>query len=753
MKGVLGGSGASVALASVVLAIGCRSKPGLAPPDVSPPGIEMPPPAPVVVHVDTLHGVAVPDPYRWLEDTMATETRAWVARQERYTTDVLARVVSRDSLIEHFERAFSSAPTLDRVQETPAGLVLTRWLADQPSLHVVAPRGSPERVLLSATDLSTNGLGTIRALVPSWDGRVIALGTTQRGDLGAAVVLVDASTGALLPDRVPDLLTTTSGTRYEVSWLPDDGAGAAAFVYPRLWPGSETGPAAERFARGRQFLHRLGTPQSDDVALFGYGVSPAVPMAPEDLATGVHGAPGSRWLVASVRRSRLNGSEHYAARRVPGDSSVPDWVPLATLADRAVQPQLHGDTAYALMRGGADRGRIMRRLLGDGPTPASSWEPVVPEQRGVITAFALQQDALYFTERVGGGVQLRALPYGESRPRAVALPVGGTAHLALRAPTMSGVLVSVESWAAAPRWFRVWQGGTAVEALEIDDGGAAASSTLVSERLEAPSRDGTLVPVSIVWDRAAHRGGRLDGTAPLLIEAYGAFGQATDPSYDPTLQVWTALGGVYAYAHVRGGGELGADWHRAAMRQHKQRSIDDVIGAVEALVARGHTSPGRVALQGISFGAGIAGIAPMQRPELFGAVIFDVGGPDEIRAISIDPSAARNVAELGDVDSPEGVRLLLSASPYHRVPVRLQAPAMLLHSANDDYNFGTEMLVAKYVARLQAANVGDRPILWVRTGGGHRWLRFVSAEWAATQTAFLFWQLGHPAFQPVPSDR
>ncbi|MEO8226640.1 MAG: prolyl oligopeptidase family serine peptidase [Gemmatimonadota bacterium] len=712
--------------------------------------VPLPAAARVVAHVDTLNGVPVPDPYRWLEDTLATGAHEWVAQQERYAGAVLARVVGRDSLTRQFERVFRDAPTLDRVVETSRGLVLTRYLGDAPSLQVAAADGSGERTLRSATELgSSDGGIALRAVVPSWEGRLIALGTTARGDAGPAIVVLDAQSGAVLADRIPDLLTSTSGTRYEVQWLPANRAGAEAFVYPRLWPGAADGPAAGRLARARQFVHRIGMPQASDVAVFGYGVSAAVPIEPEDLATRVLAVPGSRWMVGTVFRSRRNGNDHFAARRTPGDSTVPNWVPLLALEDLAAFPRLRGDTAYALVRRDADRGRIARRVLGDGPAPAGAWETIVPERRGVITAFAVQDDALYFTEREGGALSLHVLPYGATVTHPVSLPVTGTVRISPRSPVLPGVLISVESWAMPPRWYRVTAAGAVVEAVTIDDGGKLASSpTLVSERLEARSRDGTLVPVSLVYDRAALRSGRLDGTAPLVVEAYGGFGVATDPGYDPTIQIWTSLGGVYAYAHVRGGGELGSAWHEAATREHKQRSVDDVIGAVEALISHGYTSAGRVALQGISFGAVIAGLAPLQRPELFGAVIYDVGGPDEVRAAAVDPSAARNIAEIGDVDSPEGIRMLMKVSPYHLVPSKISLPAMLVHSATDDYNFGTEMLVAKFVARMQAANTSERPLLWVRTGGGHRWLRYLTPDWGAKVTSFLLWQTGDPRYQP-----
>ena len=720
---------------------------------VSPTGVALPPPARVGTRVDTLHGVAVPDPYRWLEDTTAAEARSWVAAQERYAAAVLARGIGQDSLTTLYENVYRDAPTLGHLVESPAGLTMTRWLGDAPSLFVAARDATGERLLMSAETIATTFTGSIRQIGPSPTGQLLAMTTTAAGDSGAAVMVINATTGAPMVDRIPDLLTTTSSTQYQVYWLPADSS-VPAFLYPRLWPGSARGPLADRLARGRIFLHRIGRPQSADVPVFGYGVSPQVSFAPEDVATRVYAAPGSRWLIGSVFRANKNGREDYVARRTEDDATVPSWAPLIALADVATYPQLRGDTAYVMLRRDADRGRIARRVLGGGSTPAGAWETVVPERRGVITAFSIVGDGLYFTERDGGALSLHVLSPGESVARPVTLPLIGTVRILPRSPTMDGVLVSVESWAIAPRWFRVSRAGTVVEALRIDDGAKMSPSpTVVSERLDARSGDGTMVPVSLVYDRAALRSGRLDGTAPLLVEAYGGFGDAMDALYDPLLTVWTALGGVYAYAHVRGGGELGDAWHKAAMRETKVRSVEDVIGATEALIARGYSAPGRVAFQGISFGAVLAGLVPLARPDLFGAVVYDVGGPDEVRAPALDPSAARNIAEIGDVDTPEGIRLLMAASPYHRVPVRVNHPAMLIHSARDDYNFGTEMLVAKYVARLQAANSGDRPVTWVRTEGGHRWLSSLSPEWAARQTAFLLWQLGDPRYQPRVTPR
>lgn len=705
------------------------------------------PPAAVAMRavIDTLHGVSVPDGYRWLEDTTDATVRAWMQSQGEFADRVLAQGVGTDSIARRIERMYASLTTLGDVSETPARVVLARWFGAAPSLMALDASGDRERLLLADTTLAAAQNGArMRAFVPSWNGRNVAIGTTAIGDSAPGISVVDAERGVLLRDRIPDLLATTSGTRYEVTWLRD-GTG---FIYPREWPGAARGPQAERLARGRQFIHRLGTPQSDDVAIFGFGVSPDVPAAPADLPTRVHTAPDSDWLVGAISRLARNGGELYASRLISqsgGRLGTTRWQRIGEVEDRLGAVQLRGDTVYAIS-GRADRGQLVRRVLRDDATSSISWDVVVPERSGVLISFSVQADAIYFAERDGGAVSLHRLRAGDSVATPITLPFAGGLGLVRRSPAMRGALVHLSTWSTTPRFFRVVDDTTVP--MGIDDGGATTSPTLVSERIEARSADGTMIPISLVYDRAALASGTLDGTASLLIESYGGFGKSTDPEYSPHVQTWVALGGVYAFAHVRGGGERGDAWHRAAMREGKQRTLDDMIASIETLIARKYTSVGRVVLSGFSFGAHIPGLVVAQRPDLLGAIVFGAGQPDEIRGAHFDPTAARNLIEVGDMDSPEGIRMLLKASPYHQVPPKIALPAVLVHSARADYNFGTEMLIGKYVARLQAANTGSRPTLWVRADGGHMPLLNGAPESAAKVFAFLLWQTGDRRYQP-----
>ncbi len=695
-------------------------------------------------HIDTIQGVAFTDPLRWMEDSTAAGLPEWLAAQRRYTDSVIARLVGRDSLEAHVTRIFQTAPTIGEVIETPTRRFVSRWIGRAPSLLMIGGGITTERMLLSDSLLAATRDGAeMRAFVPSFMGDQVAIGTTSRGDADATLHVLDVARGVLRSDRIPDLLTTTSGTRYEVTWLPD-GSG---FIYPRHWPGSQSGPPADRLSRGRQFVHRLGTPQVSDVPVFGFEVNPEVTLAPEDLPTRVHTAEGARWVVGSVFRSRQNGTDHLAAELSPAVAGKARWVRIASLDDRIGSIELKGDTVYAISRRGADRGAIVRKVLHAGLAVDQPWDVVVPERRGVITGFASAADAIYFTERDSGAVTVRRA--AGRAIQAIVVPRTGSARLIRRGAQRPGAFFSVNSWAVPMQWFHVAPSTDRAERLAIDDGVASeAQRTIVSDRLEIASTDGAQVPVSVVYDSARLAGGALNGTAPLLVEAYGGFGSSTDPHFEPKVLAWIARGGVYAYAHVRGGGERGEAWHQAAVREGKQRSIDDMIATIEGLIARKYTGAGRVVITGTSFGANIPGLVMLQRPDLLGAVWYEVGQPDEIRGAAVDPTAARNIAEIGDLDTPGGVRLLMQSSPYHQVPAAIRLPAIIVHSADDDYNFGSHMLIAKYVARLQAANRGTRPIIWVRTPGGHSELFYLSPSWAATSMSFALWHAGDARFQP-----
>ena len=232
--------------------------------------------------------------------------------------------------------------------------------------------------------------------------------------------------------------------------------------------------------------------------------------------------------------------------------------------------------------------------------------------------------------------------------------------------------------------------------------------------VEVPSGDGTRIPLSIVM----RRGLRRDGTSPAILEAYGAYGAAVTPYFDPTRLAWLERGGIWAFAHVRGGGEFGEEWHQAGMKEKKIHSILDFIACAGYLVARKLTSPDRLAAVGASAGGVVIGGALARRPDLFGAAVIDAGLFDCIRREQ-EANAQLGTAEFGTIRTEEGFQALLAMSPYHMIKDRSPFPAILLMTALNDPRVDPWQSF-KAAARFQAAAAGTKPILLrVEAKGGH----------------------------------
>jgi prolyl oligopeptidase len=571
-----------------------------------------------------------------MEATDADERRRWTEHQSAYTEDVLREPAGRATIVEAFTAEFEAVPTLDEVIPIRGAIVFDRWLASGREFRIRNEEDGAERQLFDRSILTEAGRSArVRAVIPSWDGRFVAVSASGAGDSAVQVSVIETATGRLLPDLIPDLLTTTSGARYRVAWLPD-GSG---FIYPRLAEGALVGPAVNRLARGRQYLHRLGTPQSADIPIFGFGVSADIAFADDDLPTAIVMAPNSPWVLASAARVSANTSELWAAKLGDLIAGRPRWQQMA--GDAFKQAKLSGNRVYAITNEGANRGQIVSLDLDK---PAQTWRAMVRERQGVLQSFVLARDALYFTEYRDGATQLRRARYSDGRVEEVSVPIVGDLRFAPQDPTRDTPWVKAQNWTDPGTWFGVPPNARSAVASKIDSGGKPIDQRMfVTRHIMVEADDGVRVPVSLV--HLANL--RLDSTAPLLLEAYGGYGKLQAPGYNPSIPTWVRQGGVYAYAHVRGGGELGAAWRHAATRERKVRSGLDFVAVGNALVRLRYTSRGRIVAYGISAGAQMPGLAVAIDPELFGAAIFDVGQPDEIRGAQLDPTAARNLAEMG----------------------------------------------------------------------------------------------------------
>ncbi|HEX2013190.1 MAG TPA: prolyl oligopeptidase family serine peptidase, partial [Roseateles sp.] len=379
--------------------------------------------------------------------------------------------------------------------------------------------------------------------------------------------------------------------------------------------------------------------------------------------------------------------------------------------------------------------------------------PTVALPAGEMVLQALQpaQDGSVYLKALDGGVsRLWRMPAAGAAAQ-VELPFEGT--LREMEPLPGGeLLLRMEGWTqpAQTLVLNPLRPEQAARPSSLQKPLALDTSGLQARRVLVAGQGGVQVPLSIVVAKGAPR----DGRRPTILSGYGAYGIVMEPRFSATRMAWLERGGVSAVCHVRGGGELGDEWHRGGYILTKQNTVADFIACAEWLQANGYAAPTTLAGTGGSAGGITIGGAITQRPELFAAAQSAVGISDMLR-MELTPNGAPNVAEFGTVTKPDHFRAMHALSPYHRVQDGKPYPAVIVTTGANDPRVDAWM-PAKLAARLQAANPGSwklRPtILRVDFDGGHgvgagskQALDELADVWS-----FFLWQMGDPAFQPKP---
>jgi prolyl oligopeptidase len=675
------------------------------------------PKACVEVERDTYFGVTVEDPYRWMEDWEGDEASAWLRAQGEHARSALGALPRRRELLERIGQLHGGTPALSQL--AMAG-DRTFSLRQDPEASVAAlvVRDGPdgrERVLLDPATLPGETHSAIDWLVPSPDGARVACGISRGGSEASELHVLEAGSGALMDDRI-------AGTHFPfVSWLDD----CRSFVYHRYREPPPGTPLSEARNDSRSCLHRLGEDPEGDAVVLERGLSGRVAMSPRDRPF-ISFPAGGDWMLAVVSHGalanttneRLSPCTFYAApRRALSDPASCPWTRVAGVEDGVLAFALAGDRLYLVSRLDAPRFRVIEVSLGSEP---AGRRVVVPEGERVIEAVLPFGDDLLVRELDRGIGRLRRLRVADGEVEEVSLPAdGGILEWAVH-PHRPLALLQVASWTDAPRVLR-YDGdgdGDAGHGTVADTGWVPPSEVDFGEvearELQVPARDGTLIPMSVV-----HRKGLvLDGDNPALLTGYGSYGLNFDPSFEPEMLAWYERGGLYAVAHLRGGGELGAEWHAAGTGLRKETTITDFIDCAEYLVREGWTRPGRLAGEGGSAGGIPSGGALVRRPDLWAAMVMQVPLTNALRA-ELTPNGPINVPEFGSVSTEEGLRSLLIIDSYLRVRDGVDYPAVLLTTGMNDPRVAVWQ-PAKMAARLQAATASGAPVLLrIEEQGGH----------------------------------
>jgi prolyl oligopeptidase len=657
------------------------------------------PPTQTVDHVDVYHGIAVPDPYRWLEDLDTPETKAWVDAQNAHTAAALAQMPE----VEQVRRRLTELWNYERygLPTKEAGWIFftkNDGLQNQSVVYVQEGMEGTPRVLIDPNQWSADGTVAVTSISPSPDGKWLGYGVAVGGADWNEFKLREVATGQDASDHLRWI--KFSG----MSWTHD----SRGFFYARYpEPAGGDLKVFSRVEHRKIYYHRVGTPQADDQLIF------ELPQHPQR-SFGAQVSSDGRYVVMGISQPGARGNQ----------------IAYLDLQD-AKDPQLGGpvtmlvdsfDTTYGFLGNigrtfffsttqDAPRGRVIAIDLDHGLAAART---IIPETADTIDAVRMSAGRFVVTymRDVANRVAIfdaegRSLGEIPLPGLGAVLAVGGK----FRDPE---VFVNFSSFLYPGTLLRhnLETGQTSVWREARTDFDASQYET---KQVFYPSMDGTKIPMFITHKK----GLRLDGSAPGWLYGYGGFNVVMRPQFAVPPLVWIEQGGVYAVANLRGGGEYGRAWHDAGTQERKQNVFDDFIAAAEYLVSEGYTAHEKLVIDGRSNGGLLLGAVVNQRPELFAAAVPAVGVMDMLRYHKFTAGASW-ARDFGTSDTAEGFSSLIAYSPLHTVRPRTKYPAVLVTTGDQDDRVHPGHSY-KYTAAMQAAAApASGPILiHIEANAGH----------------------------------
>lgn len=631
-----------------------------------------PPPTRREEIVETLHGVEIADPYRWLEESQSVETRAWLEAQNAFTRNDLDAWPGRESLW----RRLSELMTVDSVTEPvvrDGTYLFLRQRREQQLAAIcrrVGPRGVDE-ILIDPADLSRDGSITVTLLDVAPDASILVYGVRQGGEDEMAIRLFDMAARRDLPDCLP------RGNYFGVELRHD----LTGFYYSTMTP---DGP--------RIRCRMLGSPSDADEEIFGVGYDPG-----KIIFTSL--SDDGRFLLITV----LYGSAARQTELHLLDISAGGPVrPVIAGVEARFLGTVAGGRLYLETNWDAPNGRILRADLSD--LRQESWQEIVAESGDPIQNVFAAGGRLFVHYIHNVSSQIACFDPDGARLPDVPLPDTGTVTWLSGRWREEEIVFGFTSFDTPLTIFRysVSHG--------ICEEWAHTETSADIERLRVrqvwfESRDGTRVPMFLVHDRDLAR----DGNRPTLLTGYGGFLNSLTPSFSAATVLWVESGGVYAVANLRGGGEFGEAWHQAGMLEKKQNVFDDFIAAAEFLIRENYTRPERLAIAGGSNGGLLVGAVMSQRPKLMRAVVCSYPLLDMLRYQRF-LKARFWVPEYGSSDDPDDFAVLHAYSPYHNVRLNEEYPAVLFVTGDADTRVDP-LHARKMTALLQWSTRSDRPVL------------------------------------------
>ncbi len=680
--------------------------------------------------IDDFYGTRVADPYRWMETPADRDWLPFLKGQNAATRGVIDAIPGRAALAARLSALSGDAVVTRTVKLAGNRLFFKQRPAGADNFKLFVRDGDAKpRLLIDPTTLGTaDAHMSLDWWEPSFDGARLAYGLSASGSEASVLHIMEVATATVLPQRIADTDFGITG------WLPDgSGLFYIAFTGKRGTP--------QFYLDSEVRLHRIGSDPAKDTAVLKRGLYPDIAMAEVQipfLAT-FEGSGHVVAVVGDIRPEKAMWSAPLAGLL----AGTPKWRRIAGFDDLVVSLAAQGDALLLLSNRDSPRGRVLRTSLAQPDFGAA--HEVVPQGPMVLERLDAARDGVFVTIMDGGINRLgRITGAGAGAGMAmVALPFDGAIDGVFTSPRADGAYLRMAGWLQPSGIWQVDAAGRVTD-TGITPPPPVDTSPYEARRGFATAKDGTRIPYTML----ARKGLKADGRNPVLVDSYGAYQLSSTPGFSPSRLALLDAGGVFVTANVRGGGEYGREWHKGGQKATKSNTWRDLIAVCEALIADRITAPAHLAITGTSAGGITVGRAMTERPDLFAAVISNVGWSNPIRY-----TAEQNVSDIdewGPITDAASFRIMYDMDSYQAVRDGVRYPAVLCVTGATDPRVAP-WHVTKLAARLQAASASSAPVLLridFDAGHGVGSTRAQSDALAADIYSFVLWQTGAPGFQP-----
>ena len=692
------------------------------------------PPTKTVSVSDTYFNKTYHDPYRWLEDLKDKEVQGWFKTQGELTDGLLAKIPGRDALVQEWLELDKLKPVSYADILFENGRVFYKKTLGGENVGKLFYRegwAGKEKLLFDPGTYKAGVVITIQSVVPSWNGKFVAIGLSSGGAEWSEIRVLDVDHDKLLPDSIYPSYGAAG-------WMKDN----KSFFY-------DAGKVADIKSQDIELnrktrIHTLGADIAKDPDILSDENNPDLGIAPKEMPSAFIDESYPGYIFGFVQTVQNEMRIYYAPVTELKEKKM-KWDVLCRQSDNLVRGiEFEGDYVYAATHTDSPKYKVVRTSVKH-----PDWEhaeTIIPEQSDTLQSLA--KSSHYLLAVYSNGVMGRLLKYefATGKTSEVKLPMAGTVSVSCPDWKSDRCLVDIASWTsprttydydAKKETFDKSAFNTAVAYPGFDD--------LVFEEVEAKGRNGVMVPLSIIYKK----GIPLDGSNCCILTGYGAYGYSLEPGFSTINCSLAARGVVIAVAHVRGGGEKGEDWYKAGFKATKRNTWLDFIACAQYLVNKGYTSAPKLAGTGTSAGGILISRAITQRPDLFAAAVCNVGCANAMR-LEFSPNGPVNTPEFGTVTDPQECDALFEMDGVQHVVPGVKFPAVMGVCGWNDPRVAPWQ-PGKFVAAVQAASASGKPVLLkVNYDDGHfTEEKIVTFKNFAGQFAFMLWQTGHKDFQPV----